>query len=185
MGTWIIRGMNGKEELAEEFEKINTDLLTVTETKKMQGNQWRTHLNLQRRRNKSKSERNLLRTGGPNKGAIKQEIGDSWKFMQEKVDAKVESVIIIEDLNGRVGNDPRISEGTVGKCGETATNSNGQNNNRFLHPERLNNENIIALLEDSDVEEGISDKKTERSVHPRYLLESIDTDIIEKKCCRG
>ena len=64
---------------------------------------------------------------GPNENAIKEEKDEFWEKLQQELDeVKTNKIMVIGDLNGRVGNKNEGIEKWLGREGESVRNENGK-----------------------------------------------------------
>lgn len=168
IGTWNIRGLNGKEEeLINEFENSKLEVLAITETKKkgkgcigVKGGHMMMCSGVEHNIRgqsgvgciiKKECSRNVLEweaisdrilkisyetdtkqnftiliTYAPNEGSKPEETEKFWEMLQLQTENKKGSLIVLGDLNGRVGNRPDLTENCVGRHGEDSINRNGK-----------------------------------------------------------
>ncbi|XP_063933559.1 craniofacial development protein 2-like [Zophobas morio] len=63
---------------------------------------------------------------GPNENDNKNSKDKFWDELQEVYEKSSSPILIVVDLNGRVGNEARNSNGVIGSFGETIKNKNGE-----------------------------------------------------------
>lgn len=68
----------------------------------------------------------ILVAYGPNENAGKEEKDQFWEILQKEIDSQRNNIIIMGDLNGRVGNNNKGIERYLGRYGERTKNSNGE-----------------------------------------------------------
>ncbi|XP_073989088.1 uncharacterized protein [Rhodnius prolixus] len=76
---------------------------------------------------------------GPNEDELAETKDEFYEMLQKVLDEEDEDILILGDLNGRVGNNTQGFEKAMGRYGEPETNSNGKRLLRFC----LSNELVI------------------------------------------
>ncbi|XP_063923705.1 craniofacial development protein 2-like [Zophobas morio] len=110
---------------------------------------------------------------GPNENDPKHEKDSFWEDVQSVCNEAKYPVIILGDLNGRVGNITEGTEGSLGRFGEVIKNANGERLIEFA----INNSFIISnsFFEHKD------EHKYTREVKSRNEKSIINYVLIEKK----
>ena len=168
MGTWNVRGLNGKEgELVEEFENVGLDIIGITETKKeskgeimMKGGHLLIYSGVEMKERAREgvgciiakdsikylkewtgvserilkitmkldkhNETMILVVYGPSEDETIKNKDNFWEELTEVTEEAKGRLIILGDLNGRVGEKDEETGETIGHYGESVRNSNGK-----------------------------------------------------------
>ena len=106
----------------------------------------------------------------PNENARKEEKEEFYRILQLELDEKEANIIVMGDLNGRIGNDNRGVETWMGIEGDTIKNNNGEKIIEFC----VENDLIIAnsKFKHKDIHKytRAEPSKNERSIIDYFLV---------------
>ncbi|KAK4874633.1 hypothetical protein RN001_013993 [Aquatica leii] len=133
IGTWNVKSIIGKEdEIIEEMQMQNIDYLGITETtrkrkREMELNEghWLYWSGVEQDEWGAKEVWTIIVTYAPNDNERKEMKDQFYKLLQMEIDRGERNVIIMGNMNGRVGNNNEGIERHMRQQGENTKNDNG------------------------------------------------------------